>query len=483
MKRQSGSTLISIVILLGFLSIFFFGLITLGNANLTRAADRILALQAQYAAESGADAALAYLNNGIETYTGASNVILITNGTRYEAKFTSTVTTPNNSSGNPDSNKRIITSTGSIFEPVGSTTPTIKRTVKIVAQRSSNVNSANILSRNIVHIGAAVKDVIAKNIFVNNYIQMDKNVNNFVAESVTVADRNPSASNCSINGGNLSKPSSVAKTTLKLAFKNCTPLNGGATNFTVMEDQTDIEKVQSTFIPWQYTMDSVTSVNRVCTQWTSGGSPRTIPFGTVPFTPAENADVVNNKSHYPDNGSGVDLNCTSVANKGSLDLGNDIQFNINQNVHVRANLCSNVSCRPIFNNPSTTTRYIFVEGSINFEQLRNAAGSGPIVFVSYGSDPASLAAVCPEGGAVRLGQQGNNNTNAPKVFLLSINGGMCLDGTKFAGINSLGGVSGKNLYIATNSGTPFDLSIDPDFPVNDVPVNLSFKATQYQRLY
>lgn len=483
MERQSGSTLISIVILLGFLSIFFFGLITLGNANLARAADRILALQAQYAAESGADAALAYLNNGTETYPGASNVSVVTNGARYRATFTSTVSTPTNSSGNPDTNKRIITATGYIYQPSSATTPTIERTVKILAQRSSNVTSTNILSRNIVHVGASVKDVIAKNIFVNNYIQMDKNVNNFIAESITVADRNPSASNCSISGGNLSKPSSVASTTLKLAFNNCSDLNGGASNFTLLENQTDIEKVQSTFIPWQYAMDPVTSVNRACSQWTSGASPRTIPFGTTPFTAAENADVSNNKSHYPDNGNGVVTSCTSVANRGSLDLGNDVQFNINQNVHVRADLCSNAPCRPIFNNPSTTTRYIFVEGSINFEQLRNAAGSGPIVFVSYGSDPSALTSVCPEGGAVRLGQQGNNNTNAPKIFMLSINGGMCLDGTKFSGANSLGGVSGKNLYIATNSGTPFDLSIDPDFPVNDVPVNLSFKATQYQRLY
>lgn len=467
---------------MGFLSIFVFGLITLGNANLTRAASRILSLQAQYAAESGADAALAYLNSGNETYAGETGVTVVENGVRYKAEYTVTVTTPNDSSGQPDANKRIITATGNIFSPSSSGTASHVRKVRILAQRSSNVSSSAVLSRNIVHVGSAVKDIIAKDIFVNNYIQMDKNVNNFIAKSITVADRNPSATNCSISGGKLSKPDPGPPTILKLAYTNCSPLTGGATNFSVSENQTDIEKVQSTFIPWQFAMNPSTVTPTSCGQWTLGSSPRNIPYGTSAFAPAD--DINSNQTvHYPDSDGGVINSCSTAADKGSIDLVDGDTININQNVHLRASLCSNKPCKPKFNNPTSKTRYVFVEGNINFEQITNSPGSGAIVFVAYGADPASLATVCPEGGAVRLGQQGTSNTDAPKIFLLAINGGMCLDSTKFASDRALGGVSGKNLYISTNSGTPFNLAFDPDFPLQDVPINLTFKATQYQRVF
>jgi hypothetical protein len=231
-------------------------------------------------------------------------------------------------------------------------------------------------------------------------------------------------------------------------------------------------------------MSDTSQISRACTEWGAGASPRTIPSGSSTSSPPADKANSYHTIHYPDSGVGVNTACTTVATKGSLDLGNDIQYNLNQNIHIRASLCSNVPCRPIFNNPSTTTRYVFVEGTINFEQIRNTAGSGPIAFISYGADPANLTLVCPEGGAVRIGQQGNNNTNAPQIFLLAANGGMCLDGTKFSGTtSSLGGVSGKNLYIATNSGTPFDLTINPSFPISDIPINLTFKATQYRRIF
>ena len=479
-NRENGSILVSILVILLFLSTFVYALMALAQSNMSRASSRILSLQAQYAAESGADAALAIINSGNESYSGATNVTVVTNGTRYRAVYDVTVTP------GADGNEKIITSTGKLYQPASSSNVDSQRKVRIVAKRGSSASSSNVLSRNIVHIGASVKDIVAKDIFVNEYIQMDKNVTTFVAEKITVADRNPSAGDCSIAGGKLERPPSPAPpTVIKVAYNNCTTPPGNTTNgdFTVLANQTDIEKVQSTYIPWQYAMSDSTQTDRLCSEWISGASPRTIPGGSsTPSTPADKAPSYHT-NHYPDSGIGVATNCTSVANKGSLDLGSGIQYNINQNVHVRANLCSNSPCSPIFYNPSTTTRYVFVEGTINFEQLRSAAGSGPIAFIAYGADPANLMSVCPEGGAIRVGQQGNNNTNAPQIFLLAVNGGLCMDGTKFAATHSLGGVSGKNLYIATNSGTPFDLGLNPDFPVSDVPVNLTFKATQYQRIF
>jgi hypothetical protein len=472
--------LVSILIVMVFLSAFVYGLLMIGQANMSRATSRILALQAQYAAESGADAALAILNSGNESYTGATNVAVVDTGNRYKATYDVVV------AAGVDGNEKIITSTGKLYQPINAAAPKTTRKVQVVAKRGSSTSSASVLSRNIVHIAASVKDIIAKDIFVNQYIQMDKNTNTFMAQSITVADRNPSSTDCSINGGQLQKPAGYSsQVLLHLAYKNCTTPPGNTSNadFNVQVNQTDIQKVQSTYIPWQYAMSSTVQISRPCSEWGSGASPRTIPAGSATPSPPADQSTSYHTIHYADSGVGVDPNCSTVSGKGSIDLGNDVQFNLNQNVHVRASLCSNVSCRPIFYNPSTTPRYVFVEGTINFEQIRSASGSGPIIFVSYGADPANLLSVCPEGGAVRIGQAGSNNTNAPQVFMLAANGGLCMDGTKFDAGSALGGVSGKNLYIATNSGTPFDLGLNPNFPLSAVPVNLTFKATQYRRIY
>lgn len=479
-RPTEGSMLVSILVIMLFLSSFVYGLMVLGQSNMSRAAGRILALQSQYAAESGADAALAILNSGNESYTGSTNVTVVTNGSRYKATYDVTVTP------GVDGNEKIINAVGKLYQPVNAPTPKTMRKVEVVAKRGSSANSANVLSRNIVHIGSSVKDIIAKDIFVNEYVKMDKNTTTFVVQKLTVADRSPSADECSIEGGKLRHPSGYASDTeIKLAYNNCTPIDGSTSDFNILENQTDIEKVQSTFIPWQFSMNTTTQNSRSCTEWGSGGSPRNIPAGTSGPPAAAPADTDNSLHtvHYPDSGTGVLSNCSTTSNRGSIDLGNDIRYNINQDIHIRASLCSNSPCRPIFFNPSTTTRYVFVEGTINFDQLRSFTGSGPIAFISYGADPANLLSVCPEGGAVRIGQQGSNNTAAPQIFLLSVNGGLCMDGTKFGANEALGGVSGKNLYIATNSGTPFDLGLNPYFPVNDVPINLTFKATQYRRIY
>ena len=132
-------------------------------------------------------------------------------------------------------------------------------------------------------------------------------------------------------------------------------------------------------------------------------------------------------------------------------------------------------------------KFIFVEGVISFNNVTTLSGSGPIAFIAYAADPPqsnSEQSSCPLGQAVRLGQNGSNVTNAPAAYFVAVNGGLCIDKTKFpdATTKSLGGVSGKNLYVASSPGQNFDLRFDPLFPSGDIPVNLSWKATQYRRL-
>jgi hypothetical protein len=183
------------------------------------------------------------------------------------------------------------------------------------------------------------------------------------------------------------------------------------------------------------------------------------------------------KTHYPDTGSGVLSSCGS---SGDIALGNKT-INIKDNVHIRADLCRQSACNPIFNNPGTDIHFVFIEGTINFKQVTTKPGSGPLVFVAYGADPASKTSVCPLGGAIYIGKDGSNNTSAPAAYFLS-NNGVCLDETKFSTPNALGGIAGKNIYIATNSGTPFDLGFDISFPLSEIPINLSWSAETYRRL-
>ena len=39
--------------------------------------------------------------------------------------------------------------------------------------------------------------------------------------------------------------------------------------------------------------------------------------------------------------------------------------------------------------------------------------------------------------------------------------GLCIDKTKFDNSPALGGISGKNIYVASNPSTPRDLALDP----------------------
>lgn len=466
-SKQGGSIIVGILIIVLFLTIILAALLVLSNANLTRARSRVLLLEAQYAAESGVDAAIAILNSGNDSYAGTAGEIEVLNNTLYKASYEVVV------SAGATANERVITSNGKVYAPKTSPVASHRRNIEVISRRSNTTSALSIVSRNIIETASAVKDVRAIDVHANGYIKMNKNVTNLIAENITVASKNTAAGSCSIGGtGNLVKPLvfthlGQSKTSIKTAFNNCIdpPGNNSNVNFDVLANQTGIEKINSTFIPFSHYMDSTYLNAGTCTDWTLGVSPRLIP------------SLLNDKkTHYPDNSSGVSSACGTL---GDISLGSD-QYTIRDHVHLRANLCVAVACDPTFFNPDPLNiKFIFVEGIVNFKGIQTLAGSGPIVLMVYGADPASRVADCPLGGALYLGK--DNITVAPAIFLMA-NNGVCLDKTKFGATAALGGLAGKNIYIATNSGTPFDLTVSPTFPVTSVPLDLYWRAVRYRRL-
>jgi hypothetical protein len=466
LENQQGSILVSILVITIIFSTMLFGLVILANANMSRARGRILLLQAQYAAESGADAAIATLNSGNDTYSGtAGDTTILTTG-QYKSTYSVTVT--NGSTGN----ERIITATGKVYSPKTAATPTNSRKIRVVTQRSTSTTASSLTSRNIIAIDSGVKNLTARDVFVNGFITMAKNTTNLVAENITVAGKNTGSTNCSIGGsGNLVKPTSFTntgqtKTNITLAFNNCItpPGNSSNTNFNVTANSGSIAAVQSTYVPWSQYMDNNYLAAGSCTDWTSGGTTRNIPSVSG-----------SKKTHYPDSSSNISSSCGT---SGDISLGSNT-YTINDNVHLRSNLCAATQCNPTFNNPTGSIKYIFVEGTINFGSVNAPATSGPIAFITYGADPASMTSVCPYGGSIYVGN--TNNSSAPDLYFLASNG-ICLDKTKFSTTPALGGLGGKNVYVATNPGTPKDLALDPNFPVSSVPINLSWRAVRYERL-
>ncbi len=464
-----GSVIVNILIVLIFLTTMLFSLFGLSSANLYRARGRVLSLQAQYAAESGADSAIAQLNSGNDGYLGTPSDVVLLNGNQYKATYSVTV------SGVIPSKERIITATGKLYAPKNATTPAYSRTIRVTTQRSTTTTASSILSRNIIQIDSGVKNLTGKDVYVNGYIQMNKNQTNLVAENITVGGRNTGAANCSIGGtGNLLKadPFTTAgqtKTNLKLAYNNCITPPGNFSNadFNVSANQGTISQIQSTYIPWSQYMGVTYGNAGSCNAWTSGGSPRNIPSAAG-----------SKLTHYPDSGSNVSTTCGT---SGDVALGTN-QYNINDHAHIRANLCAAAACRPTFFNPDLgpeNTKFVFVEGTINFDAITSPAGSGAIVFISYGADPASKTSVCPLGGSIYLGNA--DVSSAPAVFLLASNG-LCLDKIKFGSGPALGGIAGKNLFIASNPGQVFDLELDKAFPVQAIPIDLAWRAVRYQRL-
>lgn len=467
--KQRGSILVSMLIIMMFLGTVLIALISFANSNITRARSRIYTLQALYAAESGADIAIASLNNIGDTYSGSGGVenVLI-NDTTYKATYLVEVIT--------SGDQKIITSTGRLYRPATASNPTYTHTVEVTAERTSTTTASSVVSRNIIEFFSSVKDVSAVDIYVNGYIRMNKNVTNLIAENITVGGKNTGADNCSIGGtGNLVKPSvfthaGQTKTNIFTAYNNCIspPGNTGNADFNVSVNQTNISAIQSTYIPFAHYMDaSYQNSPSGCSDWTSGIFPRDIPsIGNT------------KKTHYPNNGIGISSSCGT---SGNIQLATG-QYNILDHVHLRANLCASSACNPTFYNPDTGSagiKFVFIEGSVNFDSLHTASGSGPIVFVIYGPDPASKTSVCPLGGSFYLGNGGT--TSAKDLYVLAQNG-VCLDKTKYATRPAMGGVTGKNISVSTNSGTPFGLGFDPSFPTNQIPIDLAWKAMRYRRI-
>lgn len=466
-ESQQGMIVVAMMGIMIFLSIIIIGMFGLANGNVARAKGRILALQAQYSAESGIDVAIATLNSGNTSYAGTSSEVQVLSAATYRATYTVTVSPGTNVK------ERVLDAVGRVYLPKSATTASFTRKVRVVTQRSATTSASSMMSRNILAIDSSVKNVWAKDIIVNGFITTAKNVNNLVAENITVAGKNTGATNCSIGGpGNLVEPSSFTdpsqtKTNITVAYNNCItpPGNTSNTSFNVAANQGNITTIQSTYIPWSQFMDSSYGAAGSCNDWSSGVSTENIPSTTG-----------SKLTHYPDSASNISTSCGT---NGDLSLGST-RYNITDNVHIRASLCAASACTPTFYNPDATMKYIFVEGSVNFGGVQTASGSGPITLIAYGADPSSKTSVCPYGGSVYLGNSGT--TTAPALYMLATNG-ICFDKSKFGASPALGGVGGKNIYISTNSGTPFDLRFDPSYPVSQIPTDLSWRAVRYQRIF
>ncbi len=466
MNTQSGSIIVNIILVMAFFLTILFGVLSLSNATLVRSRSRVMLLQAQYAAESGADSAIAYLNNGNESYTGTTSDVTLLTATQYKATYSVSVAAGSNSK------QKVVTATGKVYAPATASTPRYTRKIRVTTERTSTTTASSMVSRNIIETASSVKTIQGKDVYVNGFIKMDKNTTDLIAENITVAGKNTGATNCSIGGsGNLVKPGTFktpgqTKTNITVAYNNCItpPGNTSNSNFNVAANQTNISTIQSLYIPWSQYMDSTYGNANNCNDWSTGASPRSIPSTTG-----------SKNTHYPDSSSNISTSCGS---SGNLSLGST-QYNIKDNVHIRANLCATSACTPTFYNPDSSVKYIFIEGTINFDSLTTAPGSGPLVFITYGTDPASKAGACPYGGSIYLGNSGS--TSAPAAYLMAMNG-LCIDKTKFGSSPALGGLGGKNLYVASNSGTPFDLFLDTNFPTSSIPIDLAWRATRYQRL-
>jgi hypothetical protein len=69
----------------------------------------------------------------------------------------------------------LITSTGRVFQPAAATTADHTRKIELLAERTGgSVVATGMISRNIIEFASSVKDVYAKDFYVNGYIQTDK---------------------------------------------------------------------------------------------------------------------------------------------------------------------------------------------------------------------------------------------------------------------------------------------------------------------
>lgn len=481
---QSGSIIVSILVIMIFLTMTIMSLGVISGSNISRATQRIYLLQAQYAAESGADAVVAYLNSTSGSYPNSgTEKLLFTYAPTYRATYKATI------SDHPtDSNKKNVTSTGYIYQPSTATTPKFTYKIGVTLERSSITTTSSIMSRNSIEVSSSVKGVVAKSLHVNEYLRVNKNTTDITVDNLTVAGKYPDASNCSLSGdGNLVRNTSLpsgTKAVIKMAYSNCMdnpPGNVSNADFDITANNANLQKVASTYIPWGYKMNNADNggnyMNGNCSDWAAAS----------PIIPSSgNA----RKTHYPDNGAGTATAALcggSGTSPADLSLGSKT-YTIKDHTHIRANLCKASSCTPKFINPDATIpKFVFVEGIINFERVTvDNTSPGEIIFISYSTSqtiPGSNQ--CPSNSAaIRLGKDGSNSLLAPKAYFIATNGMLCIDQTKFdTGVKSLGGLSGKDIYLSSNSGATYEIEFNPQFPVSTIPLDLAWRAANVKRVY
>lgn len=483
LKNQSGSIIVSIMVIMIFLTMTIMSLAVVSQSNITRSTQRIYLLQAQYAAESGADIVVANLNTSAGSYADSGvEKVLFTYAPNYRATYKSTVT------DTPNPNKKLVVSVGSVYQPATATAPKFTYKINVAVERSSMQYTASIVSRNSVEIASSVKAVIAKSLFVNEYVRANKNTNDVQIDDLTIAGKYPDGGSCSLSGtGNLVRNPSLpagTKAKLRMAFNNCmdpTPGNTSNADFDITANDSSLQKIASIYIPWSYKMNNNDGggnyTNGNCSDWSA--SAPTIPS-------SGNA----RKTHYPDSGPGT-APASSCGGSGTspadLNLGNKT-ITLNDHVHIRGHLCKAYTCTPKFINPDASKpKFVFVEGVINFENITaDNSSPGDIIFISYAtSQTISASKQCPsDSAAIRLGKDGSNSLIAPKAYFIATNGMLCVDQTKFStGVKSIGGVSGKDIYLSSVSGTTFELTFNPEFPLSSIPLDLSWGATDVKRMY
>lgn len=483
-KNESGSILVSILVIMIFLTMTVLSLAVVSQTNITRATQRIYLLQAQYAAESGADAVVAYLNSSSGSYSeSGTEKLLYTYAPNYRATYQATIT-----DDPADANKKTVHTVGRVYQPATATTARFTYKLDVKLERSSMAFTSSIVSRNSVEIASSVKAVVAKSLFVNEFVRANKNTTDVTIDDLTVAGKYPDGSNCSLSGaGNLVRNSSLpagTKAKIHMAYSNCmdpSPGNTSDASFDVTANDSSIQKIASIYIPWGYKMNNNDGggnyTNGNCSDWTAA-SPSIPSSGNA------------RKTHYPDSGAGT-VPASQCGGSGTapadLNLGNKT-YTINDHAHIRANLCKAYTCTPKFINPDASKpKFIFVEGVINFERVTvDSSSPGDIIFISYSTSQSIQASKqCPSNSAaIRLGKDGSNSMLAPKAYFIATNGMLCVDQTKFdTGVQSIGGVSGKDIYLSSNSGATFELTFNPQFPLSSIPLDLSWRASNVKRVY
>ncbi len=501
-KKENGSVVVSVFIIMIFLTLTVLTLSVINQSNISRSYSRLYMLQAQYAAESGADAAIAYINRadpatggtlGSYPDSGVKKLLVQNtdaNSQSYKAMYTATTSAVTDESGASDPNKLKVTSVGEVYRPATASNPTHRYKIEVLVERSIINASSSIVSRNSVVVDSSVKNITAKSLYINSFMNVESNSTDVTIDQLSIAGKVPqNGAACSLLGkGHLKKRVDLGgPVELTMAGVNCMdPIVGNTSSpdFTISSNDTTIRPISSTHIPWNFKMNDAYTSSGSCSDWISGSSTATIH---IPAT------LNSKKTHYPDTLSGVATGVApSCGNGGDLNLG-ERTIVLDDHAHVRGHFCKNSDqCRPKFINPdSAHPKFVFVEGVINFKNVtvKEPESPGDVVLISYSPAISGVAGVngskC-NGNVVSIhfNNDGSNNVVAPNLYVISTVGTVCIDQTKFPSTSdALGGISGHDLVVSSNSGTVFTLAFNPEFPVSEIPVDLSWRATHTKRLY